>query len=94
MRNVHRRLQSLERILQYHPPPTRLEQINDLALRQVSNEDLEIMLLMARDREAGRDRPLTERESEVLAAQDAILETEAQRMGFTSFAEAERKGGR
>ena len=37
-------------------------------MREVSNEDLEIMIIMATDREAGIGRPITERESEVLAA--------------------------
>lgn len=93
MRNVQQRLQTLERLLRYQPPPTRLDQIKDLALRQVPNDDLEIMIVMAADQKAARDRPITQRESEVLLAHNAVLEGEAQRMGFVSFADAERNGG-
>ena len=92
MLNVQRRLRALERLPQYQPPPSRLHEIENLALRQVSDEDLAVMVILATHREAGKDRPITERESEVLAAHDAVREKVAQRMGFTSFAEAERRG--
>jgi hypothetical protein len=92
MKNALLRLRALERLPQFQPPPSRLHEIEDLALRQVSDEDLAVMVIMATHQEAGKDRPITERESEVLATHNAVREKEAQRMGFTSFAEAERRG--
>jgi hypothetical protein len=94
MRNVERRLQVLERLPQFQPPPSLLEQIKSLALRQLSDEDLEMMIHMTRDLEGGVRTTISERESATVAAQGAALETEAQRMGFRSFAEAARNGGR
>jgi hypothetical protein len=94
MRNVERRLQVLERLPQFQPPPSRLDQIEDLALRQLSDEDLDVMLKMTRDLEAGVRTTISERESAAVAAQNAARETEAQRMGFKSFAEAARIEGR
>ena len=90
MRNVERRLRVLERSPQFQPPPSRLEQIESLALRQLSDEDLEVMINMTRDLEAGVRTTISERESAAVAAQNAIREAEAQRMGFRSFAEAEQ----
>jgi hypothetical protein len=94
MRNVERRLQVLERLPQFQPPPSRLEQIDSLALRQLSDEDLEVMINMTRDLEAGVRTTISRRESTAVAAQNAARETEAQRMGFRSFAEAGRIEGR
>jgi hypothetical protein len=92
MRNVQQRLQALEQLPQFQPPPSQLEQIEDRAMHHISNEDLEVMITMATDLEAGVDRTISDRESEVVAALDAARETEARRMGFRSYKEAERKG--
>jgi len=94
MRNVERRLQVLEQLPQFQPPPSRLEQIESLALRQLSDEDLEVMINMTGDLETGVRTTITERESAAVAAQNAARETEAQRMGFKSFADAARIEGR
>jgi hypothetical protein len=94
MRNVERRLRVLERLPQFQPPPSRLEQIEGLALRQISDEDLEVLMNMTRDLEAGVRTTISERESAAVAAQNAARESEAQRMGFKSFAEATRIEGR
>jgi hypothetical protein len=48
-----RRLGRLEGLPQFQPPPGPLEQINRLALRQMSDEDLELMITMTRDRDSG-----------------------------------------
>ena len=93
MRSVRRRLDALERLPQLQPPPSSLEQISRLALKQMSDEDLELMINMARDRDRGVRRTLLPSELAALARQDAALETEARRMGFRSFAEAERRAG-
>ena len=93
MRNVERRLRLLERSPRYKLPPTPLEQIESLALRQVSDEDLKVMMILSKDREAGMDRPFTESELDALSAHNALRETEAKRMGFASFREAERSAG-
>ena len=94
MRNVRRRLQVLERLPQLQPPPSPLEQIGSLALKQMSDEDLVLMINMTLDRDRGVCRTLLPSELAALATQDAALETEARRMGFRSFAEAERRAGR
>jgi hypothetical protein len=93
MKNVRRRLYALEQLPQFQPPKSPLEQIEDRALRQVSDEDLEVMIKMTRDLEAGVRQTISERESAMLIAHNAARETEARRMGFRSFAQAERNGG-
>ena len=94
MKFIARRLGRLERLPQFQPPPTSLQRIEALALGQVSDEDLKLMLLMARDVAAGIDRPVSERELAVLTAHDARRETEAVKMGFRSFADAAGRGTR
>jgi hypothetical protein len=93
MKNVRRRLHVLEQLPQFQPPPSPLEQIEDRALRQISDEDLEVMMNMTRDLVAGVRRTISERESAMLAAHKAARETEARRMGFRSFAQAKRSAG-
>jgi len=94
MRNVERRLQMLERSPQFQPPPSPLQEIERRALHLVSNEDLQLMKLIAMDVAAGALRTLTDRESAVLVAHAAALDVEAQQIGFRSFAHAERRWGR
>jgi hypothetical protein len=91
--SMRRRLQVLERLPQFQPPPSALEQISSLAMKQMSNEDLDVMINLASDRERGVSRVVLPSEFEALARQDAALETEALRMGFKSFADAERGVG-
>jgi hypothetical protein len=91
--SMRRRLQVLERLPQFQPPPSALEQIRSLALVQTSDEDLDLMIDMASERERGVSRILLPSEVEALASWDAALETEALRMGFKSFADAERGVG-
>jgi len=92
MKNALRRLRALERSPQFQPPQSLLKQIEDRALKQASDEDLEMMKLLVIDCQKGGARTPTERESKMLAAHSATLDAEAQRIGFKSFAEAERKG--
>lgn len=93
MRNVERRVQVLERLPQFQPPPSRLEQIENRALRHISDEDLEVMINLTRDLDAGVCQTISERESAMLAVHNAACETEARRMGFRSFAQAKRSAG-
>jgi hypothetical protein len=93
MRNTHRRLNKLEQLPQFQPPPSPLKQIQDRAMQQVSDEDLAAMKIIAADLEAGVSRTPTERELAILEAHSAALETEARRMGLRSFAEAEGNSG-
>jgi hypothetical protein len=93
VKNVRRRLHVLEQLPQFQPPPSPLEQIEDRALRQISDEDLEVLINMTRDLEAGVRRTVSERESAMLVVRNAVLETEARRMGFKSFAQAKRSAG-
>jgi hypothetical protein len=94
MRNMRRRLHKLERLPQLKPLSTASEQIENCALRQLSNEDLGLMKIIATDVATGVAREISERELKMLAAHNAVREAEAQRMGFRSFAEAERRGRR
>jgi hypothetical protein len=93
MKNALRRLRVLERLPHLQPPPSPFEQIEDRALRQISDEDLEVMIKMTRDLEAGVRQTISERESAMLVAHNAARETEARRMGFRSFAQAKRRAG-
>jgi hypothetical protein len=93
MKNVRRRLHVLEQLPQFQPPPSSLEQIENRALRQISDEDLEVMMNMTRDLVAGVRQTISERESAMLAVHDAAREMEARRMGFRSFAQAKRSAG-
>ena len=66
MKNVRRRLHVLEQLPRFQPPPSPFEQIEDRALRQISDEDLEVMMNMTRDLVAGVRRTISERESAML----------------------------
>ena len=89
MRNVRRRLHRLEQVAQLQPPPIPLEQITGRALENLSTPHLELLWAVL---SAGKTDPkeLTECEAAAPAAWQASLEAEARRMGFRSFAEAER----
>jgi hypothetical protein len=88
---VLRRLQALERLPQFQLPPSPLPPIRKLAVEQLSNEDLELMIDMT---ERGECQTLSPSELAVLATWNAVLETEARRMGFKSLADAERRAGK
>jgi hypothetical protein len=83
-RSMRGRLEVLERVPQLKPPPGPLEQIRTLAQQHMSDEDLELMIKMARDREGGVSRMLLPCEVEALQRQNAELETEARGLGFRS----------
>jgi hypothetical protein len=95
--NMRQRIQKLERSLPRFEsppkPPSPLELIENRALRQISDEDLEVMIKMTCDLEAGVRQTISERESAMLVAHNAARETEARRMGFRSFAQAKRSAG-
>jgi hypothetical protein len=71
-----------------------LEQIRAQALRRLSDGDLDLMRILTIDRNVRADRKFSAGELEMLQTYQAALETEAQRMGFNSYAQAERRGGR
>jgi hypothetical protein len=88
---MRRRLHKLERSPHLQPPPSPIQEIERRALHLVSNEDLRLMKLIATDVALGVRRILTERESEMLVAHAAALDSEARQMGFRSFAHARRR---
>ena len=94
MQNMQRRLHRLERLPQMKPPPTRLEQIRALAYGRLSNEELATLRILTVDLNAGLNRVKSETELEALATLGRAFDEEAQRMGFKSYAQAERRGGR
>jgi len=95
MRNVSRRLQVLERLFPFQPAPSPVEQIRSLALRNLSQPDLDVLIGIRRERSAGaHPRELSEGEVAACLAWAAGLEAEAGRLGFRSFAAAEQAVGR
>jgi hypothetical protein len=91
--SVRRRLEVLERLPRLQPPPGPLEQIRTLAQQHMSDEDLDLMIHMARDRKRGVSRMLSPSEVEASERHEVALETGAQEMGFKSLADAERRAG-
>jgi hypothetical protein len=89
MRNVRRRLEILERLPQYQPPPSLREEIIRLALQTLAQEDLEYLPSTESD-----PTQLSEREVAAYLAWENALEVEARRMGLNSFAEAQQTKGR
>ncbi len=88
--NVRQRLQMLERSPQFLPAPSPLEQIKRLALQSLCLQDLNLLKIISEEHASKtRSRELSETEAAACAAWEAVLETEAQRMGLQSFAEAE-----
>jgi hypothetical protein len=71
MLNMRRRLRKLERSRSVQPPAA--NPIVALALRQVSDQDLEELISVARDEEAGLCRPLSPRELTAEAAYEVAL---------------------
>jgi hypothetical protein len=93
MKNLQRRLHKLEQMPQFQPPPSPRKQFEERVVRRISNEDLDLMIAMATDAEAGVERTLSERELAVMEAYYVLREAEARRLGFRSFAQAERIWG-
>jgi hypothetical protein len=88
MRNIRRRLRLLERLPKRQPPPNPLEQIMRVAVQSLSDQDLELLRLRAMGQSESSDR-----EAAAVLAWEKALELEARRMGFRSFAEAQRTFG-
>jgi hypothetical protein len=94
MQNMRRRLHMLERLPQFQPAPSPLEQIRSLALRRLSDADLELLRTKSAEQAAEKPpRELSEPDVAACAAWATALETEARRMGWKSWAEAQRIGG-
>jgi hypothetical protein len=94
MLSLRRRVQALERLRQLRLPPSPLEQITRLALESLSLPDLELLWVILQEQSEGtQSRESSAREAEAWAAWLGALEAEARRMGFRSFAEAERIAG-
>ena len=93
--NVRQRIQMLERLPQFQPTPSPLEQIKSLALQSLSAQDLDLLHALSEDQTSEpRTRELSESEAAACAAWEAALETGARSIGLRSFAEAERTTGR
>ena|ERR1035437_3957437 len=73
MRNTQWRLNKLEQLPRFQPPPSPLEQIKNRAMGQVSDEDLAAMKIIVADLEAGVSRTPTERELAILERHIARL---------------------
>ena len=94
MQSLRRRVRALERLLQLRLPPSPLEQIRRLALESLSSQDLELLWVILREqKEETQSRELSAREQAAWAAWLGSVEAVARRMGFRSFAEAERITG-
>jgi hypothetical protein len=95
MQNVRRRLHLLERLPQFQLLPSPVDQIRNLALQSLSQRDLELLRAILLEKSAEmRSRGLSSQcEAAACAAWRDALEAEARRMGFKSFAEAERTAG-
>ncbi|MGD1097143.1 MAG: hypothetical protein ABSB35_34795 [Bryobacteraceae bacterium] len=93
MRNIQLRLNKLERLPQFQPPPGPLEKIEHLAAKKLSDKDLDVLLILDRDMRGGVSREMSETELAAWEVYRALRETEAQRMGFESLDDPERIAG-
>lgn len=94
IQNLRGRLNKLERSPQAQRRPTRLELIKSVALNNLDSDDLEVLLLIAKEQAAQKPlREFSEREAAACAGWNAALETQARRMGFKTCAEAEKAEG-
>ncbi len=95
MRNVRRRLHALERLFPFQTPPSPLEQIRSLALRRLSQPELDLLVSIRRQQSAGAPPiELSQGEVAAYAGWAAALDVEARRIGFRSYADAEQSMGR
>ena len=74
MLSRRRRLRRLERSPAFQPPPDPSDAIVRLALQKLSDEQLELLLGVAEDRDTGICRILSERETAALEAYRGALE--------------------
>ena len=74
MLNLRRRLRKLERSPFFQHPPHPVDPIVRLVLRETSDKDLELLIRVVSDREAGLCRPLSETESAAVEAYGAALD--------------------
>lgn len=88
MQSMRCRLAVLERAPRFQPVPDPLEGIRSLALESLCEQDFEILHALV-VKQASREQPreLSECEAAACVVWQAALETEAQRMGFRSFAD-------
>ena len=89
MPNVRRRLETLERSRSLQRSPDQYQGVLLRAIQRLSTEDLRLV----RDAiaQGKREGELTEREYAAAQAFTALFEQEAQRAGYSSVAEFERK---
>jgi hypothetical protein len=73
MLSLRRRLSKLERSPYFQRPPDSFDPITMLALDQLTDEQLDLLILVVRDREAGLCRTLSYSESTAEAAYRAAL---------------------
>jgi hypothetical protein len=72
--NLRQRLRKLERSPFFQHPPHPVDPLIRLVLRETSDQDLELLIRVVSDLEAGLCRPLSETESAAVAAYGAALE--------------------
>lgn len=74
MLSRRRRLSRLERAPLFQPPPDPFQAVTALALREISDEHLDLLAELARNQEEGLCWALSQRESEALDAYTAAWE--------------------
>ena len=74
MLDLRRRLRSLERSPFFQQRPDPIDPIIGLVLRETSDQDLELLIRVVRDRDAGPDRTLSQEELAAVAAYEASLD--------------------
>lgn len=90
MPNVRKRVERLERFLAPQPGPNPYDAIQRLALQSLATEDLTVLADVIE--QGRRECQWTERESTAVKALTCAFEQEAQRAGYRSMAEFQRRG--
>jgi hypothetical protein len=91
IRTLRGRIEALERFLLRRRPQIPVDQIRQRALRQLSDEDLEVLIWWQQAGVPGRD--VSEQVQAALDASMAIMEEESRRAGFRSWADVQHCHG-
>jgi phage terminase large subunit-like protein len=79
MSRFGRRIESLEKFFAQYRDPNPAEELQRRSFQKLSDDELQTMRAVVKDKEEGICRPLTERESAASAVYNAALELECQR---------------